>query len=88
MANRSHSYPGWQVLLLLLILGGIVGGWVGQALVNIWPALAVLGQVKSVGIPQFSLNLQVFSLNFGFMLNISLFTIVGFVLSYFIYKRL
>ena len=67
MANRSHAYPGWQVLLLLLV---------------------ILGKVQSVGIPDFTLNLQVFSLTFGFMLHISFFTLLGFVLSYLVYKRL
>ena len=88
MANRSHAYPGWQVLLLLLIVGGIIGGWLGDFIVGLWPALGILGKVQSVGIPDVTLNLQVFSLTFGFMLHISFFTLLGFVLSYLVYKRL
>lgn len=88
MTNRSHAYPGWQVLLLLLIVGGIIGGWIGDLVVGLWPALGVLGKVQSVGIPDFTLNLQVFSLTFGFMLHISFFTLLGFILSYLVYKRL
>ena len=88
MANRSHAYPGWQVLLLLLVVGGIIGGWLGDFIVDLCPALGILGKVQSVGIPDFTLNLQVFSLTFGFMLHISLFTLLGFVISYLVYKRL
>ena len=88
MVNRSHAYPGWQVLLLLLVVGGIIGGWLGDFIVGLWPALGILGKTQSVGIPDFTLNLQVFSLTFGFMLHISFFTLLGFVLSYLVYKRL
>ncbi|MGS0765278.1 DUF4321 domain-containing protein [Syntrophomonas curvata] len=88
MTGKSHAYPGWQVLLLLLIVGGIIGGWIGDAVTGIWPVLGGLGKVQSVGIPQFNLNLKVFSLSFGFMLHISFFTILGFILSYLVYKRL
>lgn len=88
MVNKSHAYPGWQVLLLLLVVGGIIGGWIGDAVIGLWPALGILGKVQSVGIPEFSLNLKVFSFTFGFMLHINLFTILGFILSYLVYKRL
>ena len=88
MANRSRAYSGWQVLLLLLIIGGIIGGWIGEAVVGLWPALGILGKVQSVGVPEFTLNLRVFSFTLGFMLHINFFTILGFVLSYLVYKRL
>ncbi|MEN6326862.1 MAG: DUF4321 domain-containing protein [Syntrophomonas sp.] len=87
MANRSHSYPNWQVLLILLVLGGIIGGWIGDALLSVWPGLKTLGQVQSVGLPSFSLNLRVFTLNFGFMLHVNFFTLLGFVLAYIVYRR-
>lgn len=88
MANKSHAYPGWQVLLLLLLVGGIIGGWIGDAVIRLWPELGILGKVQSVGISGFSLNLKVFSFTFGFMLHVSFFTILGLILSYLVYKRL
>lgn len=87
MANRSHSYPGWQILLLLLIVGGIIGGWIGDAMVRLWPSLKMLGQAQSVGIPAFTLSLKVFTFNFGFMLHVNFFTVLGFILAYLIYRR-
>ncbi len=84
---RSNAYPGWQILLLLLVLGGIVGGWVGNTIVKIWPNLYILGQIQSVGLPTFSLDLNVFSLQFGFMFHINFFTILGLALAYFLYRR-
>ena len=86
--SRSRTYPGWQWLLLLLVLGGIIGGWLGDAIVRLWPALSILGKVLSVGLPTFTMDLHVFSLSFGFMFNINFFTIVGFFIAWFLYKRL
>lgn len=84
---RSNAYPGWQIFLLLLVLGGIIGGWIGDAVVKLWPGLYLLGQVQSIGLPVFSLDLNILSLQFGFMLHINFFTILGFVLAYFLYRR-
>ncbi|MGR6835362.1 DUF4321 domain-containing protein [Syntrophomonas erecta] len=88
MKGKRGAYPNWQTFLLLLILGGIVGGWIGDAMIKIWPVLATWGRVHSIGIPSFTLDLKVFTLSFGFMLRINLFTIIGFVAAYFIYKRI
>ncbi|WP_242939004.1 DUF4321 domain-containing protein [Thermosyntropha lipolytica] len=85
---RSRSYPGWQVLLLLVILGGIVGGWIGNAIIKLWPALSFLGTNQSLGIPGFTVDLQVLTFTFGFMLNINLFTLLGFVLAYILYRKI
>jgi len=80
--------PGWPVLLILLVLGGIIGGWIGQTLTNVWPSLVILGRAQSLGIPSFTLDLQVFTVSFGFMLHISAFTLIGFVLAYVVYRRM
>ena len=58
--------PGWPVLLVLLVLGGIIGGWIGQALTKVWPSLAALGSTQSLGIPNFTADLGVFTISFGF----------------------
>lgn len=88
MAGRSHSYSGWPLLLLLIVIGGIIGGWLGETLVKILPYLNTLGVVHRIGIPTFTIDLHVFSLTLGFMLNVNIFTIVGFVIAYLVYKRL
>lgn len=85
---KSRSYPGWQVLLLLAVLGGIVGGWIGNAIINWVPALNFLGMTQSLGIPGFTLDLQVFTFTFGFVLNVNFFTLLGFILAYIFYRRL
>lgn len=86
MARPSQN--SWQILLLLLILGGIIGAWIGDAIVTLLPNLELLGEVQSVGLPTFVMDLHVFTLSFGFMLNINFFTILGFVLAWLFYRRL
>ncbi|MEA1961105.1 MAG: DUF4321 domain-containing protein [Bacillota bacterium] len=88
MARRYSTYPGWQVLLLMLVLGAIIGGWLGEFILGIWPSLGILGKVQSVGLPTFVLDLRVFTLNFGFMLHISFFSLLGFLLAWWVYRRL
>ncbi|MGI5880860.1 MAG: DUF4321 domain-containing protein [Syntrophomonadaceae bacterium] len=88
MANRTRSFPGWQILSLLLILGGIMGGWIGDLMVHNWPSIAYWGSTKSIGMPAFTVDLYVITLSFGFMIHISIFTLIGFLIAYLIYKRL
>ncbi len=85
---KSKSYPSWQLLLILLVLGGIIGSWIGEAILRVWPALSELGYTQSIGLPSFILDLKVFTLSFGFMLHINLFTILGFIIAYFVFRRL
>jgi len=72
----------------MLIFGGIIGGWIGEFLLDMWPGLGILGNVQSVGLPNFMLNLGVFTLNFGFMLHVSFFSLLGFVLAYVVYRKM
>lgn len=86
MDGRHNT--SWKILLLLLTLGGIIGGWIGEAVLRLCPALVMLGKTQSVGLPNFFLDLKVFTLNFSFMLNINFFTIIGFFLAWLLYRKL
>ncbi len=89
MARGNYrSYPGWPVLLMLLVVGALIGGWLGEVLVKLMPALAELGQVYKVGIPHFTLDLQVLSLSFGLTLKLGLFSLLGIIGSYFVYRNM
>lgn len=82
------SRNSWQLLLLLLVLGGIIGAWIGDAILKLFPNMALLGRVQSVGLPTFVMDLHVFTLSFGFMLHINFFTIMGFIVAWIFYRRL
>lgn len=90
MGSRGsyRSYPGWPILLLILILGALLGGWLGELLIKLIPALSEVGKEYTVGIPQFTLDLQVLRLSFGLTLRIGLFSLLGIIGSYFVYRRM
>lgn len=86
MGGKART--SWQMLLLLLAIGGIVGGFIGDAILKIWPGLGILGNVQSVGLPTFTMDLNVLTLSFGFMLHINFFTILGFILAFIAFRKL
>ncbi|MEN6390432.1 MAG: DUF4321 domain-containing protein [Syntrophomonas sp.] len=88
VVSKGRSQPSWPVLLLLLCLGGIAGALIGELIQKLIPSLALLGKVQSVGVPQFTVDLHVFSLTFGFMLRLNLFALLGFLAAYLIYRKL
>ncbi len=88
MAARTRKYNTWQVFLLLLIVGGIIGSWLGETVFRLSPGLRFLGQAQSLGLSPFTLDLHVFTLTFGFMLYINFFTLLGFMVAYFVFRKL
>lgn len=88
MVNKGRSYTAWPVLLIILCLGGIAGALIGELIQKLVPALAVLGKVQSIGVPQFTLDLHIMTITFGFMLRLNLFALLGFVAAYLVYRKL
>lgn len=88
MANRTGRYADWKTLLVLLVIGGMIGGWIGEALIKFWPVPAFLGKYNTIGISPIIIDLHTFSLTLGFTLNINLFSILGFIIAIFIFRRL
>lgn len=88
MAGRSKSQPGWQILTLLLILGGIIGSYIGDAIVKTWPGGQVLGRIQNLGFAPFTLDLKVISITVGLVVHVSIFTLLGFLVAYILYRTL
>ncbi|HAA90788.1 MAG: Uncharacterized protein XD63_1387 [Thermoanaerobacterales bacterium 50_218] len=81
------SYKSPWILVILLVIGGIFGSIVGEALGSV-PALAVLSKGREVGLPVTTLDLEVLAITFGFTFKVNLISLLGFVLAFFIYRRL
>lgn len=81
------KYQSPWLLVILLVLGGIFGSLVGQALGTI-PALKVFRQVYSIGLPVTSLNLEVISFTIGFTFKANLVSLFGFIAAFMIYRHL
>jgi hypothetical protein len=81
------NYRSPWILIILLILGGIIGSLIGDALSGI-PALRVLATSTSVGLPAATLQLDVLTLTLGFTAKINLFGVIGLILAFLVYRRL
>jgi len=47
--GACSSQNSGQILLLLLILGGIIGAWIGDAIVTLLPHLEFRGKFSGLG---------------------------------------
>jgi hypothetical protein len=81
------SYKSPWILIILLVIGGIFGSIVGQALGSI-PALALLSKGREIGLPVTTLDLEVLAISFGFTFKVNLISLLGFALAFFVYRRL
>lgn len=81
---RNTRRNGW-VLLLVLLCGIIIGGFVGEVLGNIIP---VLNYGYSLGVSPHTYDLRILKLTFGLSFNINMFSILGIIISIIIYRRL
>lgn len=88
MSGGKQSRPGWIGLVLLLSVGGITGSILGEIMVRLAPGIQSLGAPRNVGLNPATLDLNIFTMTFGFSFSISLFTIIGLVLAYLVYRRL
>ncbi|MBM7854534.1 hypothetical protein JOC37_000907 [Desulfohalotomaculum tongense] len=73
------------LLFLLLLAGGVAGSAVGAALSPMFP---VLRNFFNIGLATTSLNLNFFSVSFGFHLAVGPFTALGLFLGYIAYRKL
>jgi len=85
---RGNSRQGPWILLILLVGGSILGGWIGALLGHYYPGIPIIYQSQSVGLPTTTLDLQVFTLTLGFTLRFSLLSLLGMGLGLLAYRQL
>ncbi|MBR5816964.1 MAG: DUF4321 domain-containing protein [Anaerotignum sp.] len=86
MARRS-SQNIW-VLVLLMLAGVVLGGFIGNALGGI-SALSWLNYGSSFGLSSpLMLDLGVLTLQFGMTIRFTIAGIIGIVLAFFIYRKM
>lgn len=86
--SGQRTYHSWQILLIILILSAIIGAWLGELIRFYIPAIKMLGTDYPLGIPRFTLDLRVLSLTFGFTLRLNLFSLLGMIGGFFVYRRM
>ncbi len=72
----------------ILLIGALLGNWVGALLVDLLPAFSEVGRVQTIGIPYFTMDLEVISFSFGLTIRVGLFTLLGIVGAYLVYRRM
>lgn len=81
---RNQKGNGW-ILLLILLCGIIIGGFIGEVLGSLIP---ILKYGYSLGVSPHTYDLRILKLTFGLSININMFSILGIIISIIIYRRL
>ena len=79
------NYQSPWILLVLLLIGGLLGSLLGDLLGGYLPFLR---KGTEIGFPATTLNLHVIKLTLGFLLKINLMTVLGFLLGFFLFRKL
>ncbi|MDD2481803.1 MAG: DUF4321 domain-containing protein [Lutispora sp.] len=81
---RNTRRNGW-VLLLILICGVVVGGFVGELLGNLIPALKF---GYNLGVSPHTYDLRILKLTFGLTFNVNMFSILGIIISVLVFRKM
>ena len=79
----SNKHP--LVLLLLLLVGLVIGGVLGEIFKDMIP---IIGYGKTIGFAPFTIDLSVIKITLGFLMNINLAGIIGLIIAIFIFSRI
>ena len=80
---RNTRRSGW-VLMLILLCGIVIGGFIGEILGNLLP---VLKYGYTIGVSPHTYDLRILKLTFGLTFNINMFSILGIIISIIIFRR-
>jgi hypothetical protein len=87
MGGRPGRGAGY--LILLLVVCGLAGGFIGEAIGVSVKTLGFLKNSINIGMPQpVVLNLKLVTLTFGINFTINIFSLLGVLLGYYIYKKM
>lgn len=81
---RSTRRNGW-ILLLLIVCGIIIGGFLGELLGKYVP---ILKFGYNLGVSPHTYDLRVLKLTFGLTFNINMFSILGIIISVIFYRNM
>ena len=81
----AYGKSNITMLIILIIIGGIFGSLLGEIFGTFFP---LLNSSYIMGFAPMKLDLMALSFTFGLQIKVSIFTILGFFLGLFIYKRL
>jgi hypothetical protein len=87
VARRAGRNP-WYVLLVIVLLGGLLGSVIAEAVVG-YPVLGFLAREVRAGIdPPVTLDLRIVSVTLGGVLRLNLAMVLGVIVAIWIYRLL
>lgn len=87
MGIRSNK--GLVYLILLLLICGLAGGAIGEALGENFKSLIFLKKYYTIGMPTpVTLDLKLIALNFGVNFKVNILSLIGMLVGFFIYKKM
>lgn len=87
MGNRTIKGAGYLIFLILIC--GLAGGFLGEAIGGNIKVLSFLGKYLEIGMQSpLILNLRVIRLTFGVGLKVNILSLMGMLLGYYIYKKM
>lgn len=89
MAQRSRSLKnGWYLVALLLIFG-LAGAAIGELITSNVSELSFISKSVVVGMTEpLELDLHFIKLTFGISFNVSIISLAGMLIGFFVYKKL
>ncbi|MGE5380313.1 MAG: DUF4321 domain-containing protein [Methylocystaceae bacterium] len=84
--NSRHT--SWSMLLLLMVVGALIFAYLGELVVAYVPGLARWGSGSMVGVPAVTLNLSVIKLSLSLLIKVNLFTVLGLITGFLVFRRL
>lgn len=85
MAKGYKSYGSGWILALLILIGGLTGSAVGDALAQVLPWLK---STSLIGLKPSTLDLRFLNITFGFTFALGPLTALGMILGYVVYRRI
>lgn len=84
MLRRESVRSGW-IMLLMVLSGLVVGGFLGELLGKYLP---ILKYGYNLGVSAHEWNFHVLKLTFGFNFTINMFSVLGIILGIYLYRKL
>ena len=84
MSKGFNSYNSVWVLVLLLIIGGLAGSALGNALA---PYVSWLKSTSNIGLKPVTLDLSFITLHFGITAVLNPLTVIGLIIGFIVYRK-
>ncbi len=81
----KRGYRSTALLVILLLVGLVIGGVLGQAFQKVLP---ILSFGKSIGLDTTTLDLGIILVTFGFTINLNLAGAIGLIIALILYQRM